>query len=258
MSLPSTYTETNYTRYERFAAEAIWRSVADSGGQHRVLPDGRCDIILRFGLVRNRPKGAITPMIAGAATQFRIVPIEAGTGYIGVRLRPAAAHAMLGINLRKLVNHGIVGDEVLGILPDISRLCEPAVTIDEIAERLSSFVEERSANIKLDVLTSNLIDTIHITGGRMSISEIAELHGIDVRTVHRRIMAATGLSPKEMAMVIQFHRALRLRCKEGLSVASTAFEAGYADQAHMTRVFRQMGGVSPARLPSLVLVGLPI
>ncbi len=257
MPLPSSYTETNYTKFERFAAEAVWQSVAVSDGEHRVLPDGRCDIILRFCLNGNKPTGAIVPMIAGAATHFRLVPIEAGTGYVGVRLRPGVAHAMLGTNLRKIANQGISGDDVRRILPDIARLCEPAATIDEIVERLSLFIEARSANIKYDVLTSGLIDTIHITGGRMQVSEIADLHGIDVRTVHRRIMTATGLTPKEMAMVIQFHRALRLRCNEGLDVAATAFEAGYSDQAHMSRIFRQMGGVSPARLPELVLAGLP-
>ncbi|MEO0814131.1 MAG: hypothetical protein AAFY60_14805, partial [Myxococcota bacterium] len=42
---PSAYTE----RLEVASPiEAIWTSCADSDGSHRVLPDGRGDLILRF------------------------------------------------------------------------------------------------------------------------------------------------------------------------------------------------------------------
>lgn len=57
-------------------------------------------------------------------------------------------------------------------------------------------------------------------------------------------------------MVIQFHRAIRLIRDVGLDPATAALEAGYADQAHMTRVFRKLGGFTPARVPELTLAGL--
>jgi len=258
MSLPRGYGEAVYSTRDRFAIEAAWRFFADRACEHRVLPDGRCDIILRFRSDGMRPIGPITVVIAGAATRFHMVTMAAGTGFVGVRLRPGAARAVLAMDLGAIVDRALTGEAALAAAPALAGLCEPAPTIEALSERLDAFVSERSRDLSIDPLTAGLIDTLHLTGGRLPVAEVAALHGVDVRTARRRIGLATGLSPKQMAMVIQFHRALRLRFDEGLDVASVAFEAGYADQAHMSRVFRRMGGVSPARLPDLVLAGLPI
>lgn len=258
MPLPHGYRDTLHSRHEQLATEAAWQFFADQECEHRVLPDGRCDIILRFQSDGIAPSAAITPLVTGAATGFHIVPIAAGTGYVGVRLRPGIAHRVLGLDLGAIANRGIAGDDALQMIPDLREVCNPAPSIDALKDRLASFVEQRAANATIEPLTADLIDTIHLSGGRLSIADMATLHGVDVRTVRRRITRATGLAPKQMAMVVQFQRALRLRFREGLDAASTAFEAGYADQAHMSRAFRQMGGISPARLPDLVLAGLPI
>nr|WP_246802694.1 helix-turn-helix transcriptional regulator [Ensifer sp. ENS02] len=80
------------------------------------------------------------------------------------------------------------------------------------------------------------------------------MHGVSERTARRVLLRATGLTPKAFAAIIQFHRALRLLRDHHLSPADAAFEAGFADQSHMTRVFRRLGGFSPARLPEVTLV----
>lgn len=258
MPLPHGYSEALHFEHDRFAGEATWRFFADHACEHRVLPDGRCDIILRFHSDGIQPLGAIVPLITGAATRFHIVSVAAETGYVGVRLRPGMAQGVIGLVPRTITNQGIAGDAALKIVPDLKQLCDPAPSIDALMKRLTSFIVQRSAHVMVDAMTTRLIDTIHTSGGRLPISGIATLHGVDVRTVHRRIVRAAGLTPKQLAMVIQFQRALRLRFREGLDAAATAFEAGYADQAHMSRIFRQMGGISTARLPDLVLAGLPI
>lgn len=103
-----------------------------------------------------------------------------------------------------------------------------------------------------------LIDALHTGGGRLSVVDLAKMHGIDERTVRRDIKMSTGLAPKELSMVLQFHRALRLLRDVGLDPASAAAEAGYADQAHMTRVFRELGGFTPANMPEVTLANLPL
>lgn len=258
MPLPFDYREMLHPSRDRFAAEAAWRFFADRECAHRVLPDGRCDIILRFRSDGMKPLGVITPIVTGAATRFHMVPIAAGTGYVGVRLRPGTARGVLGMDPGMIANRSLVGDAVLTEIPELGALCIPAQSVERLVDGLAAFVAERLSGLTIDPLSADLIDTLHVTGGRVPIADIASLHRVDVRTVQRRISCATGLAPKQMAMVVQFHRALRLRFHDGLDVASTAIEAGYADQAHMSRAFRLMGGISPARLPDLVLAGFPI
>lgn len=171
---------------------------------------------------------------------------------------PGTAREALGIDLGTIADRGLVGDAALTAIPELGALCIPVRNVDTLIDRLAAFIAGRVRGFTIDPLSANLIDMLHVTGGRVPIADIARLHGVDVRTVRRRISFATGLTPKQMAMVIQFHRALRLRFHDRLDVASTAIEAGYADQAHMSRAFRLMGGISPARLPDLVLAGFPI
>ena len=257
MPVPASYQEDPRARSHPLAVEAAWRSFASRDGEHRVLPDGRCDIILRFESDGVKPTGTIAVRVAGAATRFHVVPVSAGTTFVGARLRPGMARAVLGIDPQSIVDRVLVGGLAVAALPSLASLCRPARGIDALAERLSQFVDSRFRASEVDPLATKMIDVLHLTGGRLPIAELAGMHDVDVRTVRRRITAATGISPKQLAAIIRFHRALRLRYA-GVAGAAAACEAGYADQAHMSRTFRQMGGIGSARLPHLALAGFPI
>jgi AraC-like DNA-binding protein len=67
---------------------------------------------------------------------------------------------------------------------------------------------------------------------------------------HRRFIQlfrdAVGLAPKRFRRVTRFQRALdSLRIAPEGGLASLALDLGYADQAHLTREFRAMAGLSP-------------
>lgn len=237
------------------AIEALWRSFALCDGHHRVLPDGRCNIILRFPSDGRKPSGAIAVRIAGPSTRFHLVPISAGTAFVGVRLRPGMAGAVLALDPGSIVDRVLMDDEAMTAFPALADLCRPAASIDALAERLGLFVAGRFRMQHVDSLTTAMIDMLHATGGRLPVADLARLHDMDVRTARRRITAATGLGPKRLAAIIRFHRALRLR-RAGMGSANAAIEAGYADQAHMSRAFRQMAGIGSVRLPERALAGL--
>ena len=251
------YQEDPKAGWHPLSIETVWRSFAVCDGHHRVLPDGRCDIILRFPSDGLKPSGAIAVRIAGPSTRFHLVPVSAGTAFVGVRLRPGMAGGVLALDPGSIVDRVLMEDEAMAVFPALAGLCRPAESIDALAERLGLFVAGRFCMSHIDPLTTAMIDMLHVTGGRLPIAELARLHDMDVRTARRRITAATGLGPKQLAAIIRFHRALRLR-HAGIGSASTAIEAGYADQAHMARSFRQMGGIGSARLPELALAGLPL
>jgi AraC-like DNA-binding protein len=102
------------------------------------------------------------------------------------------------------------------------------------------------------------IDSIHLSGGRLKVSDLAALHHMSERTMRRHFMTDVGLAPKQYARVVQFHRALRLRLDVGLDLMSASLEAGYSDQAHMTRAFAKFGGFGPASIPEVTRARLPM
>lgn len=246
---------------ERSSVETVWTYFAREDTVHRVLPDGRCDIILRFEVDSARSIGKIEPLIAGPATTYHMVPIKRGIGYVGLRLRPGTVGFVLGVNLPSIADQVFVGQDAIAIAPALAPLRAPAQGVETLTSRLTDFAACRRIFGQRDAAQMRslaLIDALHTGGASLSVADLAKMHGINERTVWRDIKMNTGLSPKELSMVLQFHRALRLLRDVGLSPALAAAEAGYADQAHMTRMFRKFGGFTPANVPDVTLANLPL
>ncbi|KQU74706.1 hypothetical protein ASC75_20235 [Aminobacter sp. DSM 101952] len=257
MTLSARYTELSRLADLGEEVEAAWSSVSDRAGSYRVLPDGRCDIILRFDAGR-RPIAGATVVVTGPTTRFYDVPIEPGMGFVGIRLRPGCFETVLGFEPADLANANLVGPDAFAACPDLETLCAPARDENELVARLTAFVRRRVADSssKPAPMARVVISAFHASGGRLRIGDVANMHAISERTVQRIVVGATGLAPKTFAAILRFHRALRLLRDHRLSPADAALEAGFSDQAHMSRVFRRMGGFSPARLPDVTLVSL--
>ncbi|MGH9040297.1 MAG: helix-turn-helix domain-containing protein, partial [Acidimicrobiia bacterium] len=84
---------------------------------------------------------------------------------------------------------------------------------------------------------------------RAPVATLAESLGVSERQLHRRCTAAVGYGPKTLARVLRFRRFLALASRHpGAGLAGLAAEAGYADQAHLTRECGRLGGTTPARI----------
>jgi methylphosphotriester-DNA--protein-cysteine methyltransferase len=67
------------------------------------------------------------------------------------------------------------------------------------------------------------------------------------RTVRRRFSQATGLSPGYIHQIERARQAADL-LREGVSILDTVFQAGYADQSHLTRSLKHFLGETPAQI----------
>ena len=91
--------------------------------------------------------------------------------------------------------------------------------------------------------------------GNLRVREMEQRLGTSERTLGRRFAAAVGLSPKETSRVVRFLSVARQLDREPRAgLARVAAAAGYADQAHLTRDFGELAGITPAafvREPSI-------
>jgi AraC-like DNA-binding protein len=70
---------------------------------------------------------------------------------------------------------------------------------------------------------------------------------VSTRTVRRRFLQATGLTPKGIHQIERAQQAMYL-LQEGMPILDVVFRAGYADQPHMTRALKHFIGQTPAQI----------
>lgn len=80
----------------------------------------------------------------------------------------------------------------------------------------------------------------------LSLAELAAAIHVSVRTLQRRFLAATGVTPIQYQQALRLVRAQALLEGQRLSVADVAEEVGYADRVAFGRLFKRLTGLTPA------------
>ena len=74
-----------------------------------------------------------------------------------------------------------------------------------------------------------------------------EPQDLSPRSIQRRFLQATGLTQGSIRKIERARRATIL-LQQGVSILDTVEQAGYSDQAHLTRALKQLMGKTPAQI----------
>ncbi len=97
-----------------------------------------------------------------------------------------------------------------------------------------------------DPLVRAAIAALDRPGAR--VTEVADALGLSARQLQRRVADAVGYGPKALARILRFRRLQALAARPPVApLVDLAFDAGYADQAHMTAEVTRLAGLSPVR-----------
>ena len=78
----------------------------------------------------------------------------------------------------------------------------------------------------------------------MRSADLEAIAGLDRFTLARQFRATLGTSPYRY-LIMRRLDIVRQLIREGASLVDAAVDAGFADQSHMTRHFKQAYGLSP-------------
>jgi AraC-like DNA-binding protein len=208
-----------------------WQATAGAA-RTRVIPDGSIDIVWIEG------RGA---QIAGANTTAFLVELAPGTPSLGVRFRPGAAGAILGIAAEQVRDAHVPLAELLG--EDGARL---AASLDDGESRIATLHRELDRLSRTAAAPDPLIGALLPRLGR-PLPAISHELGVSERQLRRRVTRAVGYGPKRLARVLRLQAALAA-ARGGSELARAAYEAGFADQAHFTNECSELAGLPPAAL----------
>jgi AraC-like DNA-binding protein len=177
---------------------------------------------------------------------------EGTTRGVQFDLEPPALQALFGVPAGELGHRTVGLEELMG--PDAARLAErlhaaadaPArfAVLDEVLMRRAA---RAPAPARPDVERAWTL--LRASGGRIRIDALARALGCSRRHLASRFAADVGVSPKVAARLIRFEAA---RARLGsVPLARLAADHGFADQAHLAREFRALGGAPPTAFPFL-------
>lgn len=224
----------------RGTVACLWaRIVPDDvpAGEGLVLPDACSDLVWEQGA------GAY---VAGPDTGPVRAEVRPGGVIVGARFRPSAGGAALGLPLSEIRDQRVALAE---LAPSAAACLDPdlapagaAAAVLNVAGRM---VAECSPDRAMAAAAALLRDPSARTG------QVAAAVGLSERQLRRRCHAAAGYGPKTLQRVHRFQRFVRrldATSDAALDLAAIAADAGYADQAHLTRDCAALSGLTPSAL----------
>jgi AraC-like DNA-binding protein len=246
------------------AVDCIWWSSRsdDSRVTEHMLPSGQAHLIFslhqspitwappdRHLDLRSWTRG----IVHGPQSSYYVTGPKPKGRVIGVSFQAGMAGAILGVPLDELQDQHVCIEDIWG-----SRAME-------LRERLATAPTPQAA---IDLLERDLIARMQrplllhpavAQALRQSLSpairvaEIQERSGYSHRHFIQLFRANVGLAPKQFYRIRRFSTALARIAQGRMPLADVAISSGYADQAHLSREFRELAGVSPsAYSPSAV------
>jgi AraC-like DNA-binding protein len=232
-----------------------YRMPATAPGVHMGVPgahltfllclDGTVDIARMPDPARS--PGSFTGMVGGLHDAPAVITTGAAQTGLQLRLTWLGARTLFGTPASALSGDVVGLGDLIGPRADrlLARLAETPTwpsrfaLLDAALTRLAA--DARRTDPRPEV--AHAWHRLAATGGTLRIADLADEIGWSRRHLALRFRDETGLSPKSAARVIRFERACDL-LRTGRALADTAATCGYADQAHLSRDFRDLAGLT--------------
>lgn len=243
--------------------KSVW--VSTPGGnenpasRERILPSGEMHLVFRlrgpeiriFDSQHARQGRTLGhAVVGGARAGFYAKEIACSSEAVGVQLMPGAALALLGLPASELAGQHIRLEDLWG--SSASRMQEQlaeATTPEQKIQGLQGILLERLKSSPLPAASLAMGWATEQLKSGATVRQVVAQSGHSHRQFIRLFSQCVGLAPKQYGRVQRFQRALSLLHHRGatraFSLADVAQEAGYSDQPHFNREFREFSGLTP-------------
>lgn len=231
----------------RYVREIVWVR-SERPRVQILLPETTLTMALRqTGAASLCEEQLPTAVVSGLQRGSRRVEHAAGSSLVIVRFTEIGATAMLHDRADLLYNRTLALDSVVPRqkIDDVQNMLgeahEPRQKIAAVEGFLLSRIRTRDA---VSPQIEAAAQMIRRSEGRCSIGAVARHAAMSQSALERHFRAVVGTTPKMLSRLARLQHICRL-WDAGKSLTEIAFEAGYFDQPHMARDFRQLAGASP-------------
>jgi AraC-like DNA-binding protein len=196
--------------------------------------------------------------IGGLDERPSVVGLRGGDyAAIDVELTPLGAYTILGRPLAELCGACVPLADVFGVVGrDLADRLRDVEDWDARFDVLERFLLARAGSGPAPTGAVAWADRrLRETHGSIRIAALAQELGCSRRYLTSRFTAELGLAPKAVARQLRFAQVCAQLSHAPKGLAEIALDAGYFDQAHLNRDFRELAGVTPTEFITRLVPG---
>lgn len=192
-------------------------------------------------------------LILGAGSKCRQIPLACGCRYFGIRFAPGIFYWSEPILFSELYDTFLSLDDPEDYSPIL-----PAnlARFESLEKRTAYFFENVLPCLKkqhVPPAVAHMLSRITETNGSLQVGQLAKELSYSERHVNRLFLTALGFGPKLFCKQIRFQSTLaEMKKMPDRNIASFLKQAGYSDQAHFQREFKEFTGLTPKQYIRLI------
>jgi AraC-like DNA-binding protein len=184
--------------------------------------------------------------LTGLHDSYRIFKNSANTGTVLVYFNEGGAVTFFKDPIHELFRESISLDNFMlrSELLIMEEQLFAATTDDKKIKVVEDFLIARIRPVSTDPLVMTALALIHKSKGNIKISDLmAQLH-ISQSPLEKRFRRVIGTSPKKFAAIVRFKHTVKNYNPQN-SLTNLGYEAGFYDQAHFIKEFKNFTGETP-------------
>lgn len=187
--------------------------------------------------------------VAGPSRHHRIVEGRCAPAYVEAWLAPLGAYTVLGVPLSEVAGGMHELGDLVGVAAErLGSAIREAPTWEGRQQAMNAFLRDRLDQGPRP--SPEVLQAWHLlvgSRGGLRVSTMAEQVGWSHKHLIAKFKEQIGVTPRTAARLLRFADVWRQLQERG-DWARVAADAGYADQSHLVREFRQFAGTTPTAL----------
>ena len=221
----------------------------------RLFTDGSTGLILSGDMnLYSSVSGTKMPLsfFYGALSNYKDFYSEGEFSLIAVVFQPYFLNILLKTSASESRNQiisveDVLKDQLLPFQENLFNIKAPLSIIGDLNIFFTEFLD-RTKDSEFGFITA-VQQYILRNNGRVSSKELEKFTGYSERQLERQFENRMGMSPKKYSNIIRLHYFLRLINKNSgaQNMTGLSYHAGYADQSHLIRDFKNNVGLTPGQ-----------
>ncbi|WP_442588409.1 AraC family transcriptional regulator [Pedobacter sp. AW31-3R] len=211
---------------------------------YQVVADGCIDIFFEL----DHPS---ENFVMGFCKKYTEFPLDNTFNYVGLRFLPSMFPSLFQIDASTLSNRS---EQLHAVIPETAAFITdnfgPGMNISQITALLDTYFLQvlSTAKNSTDVRLYTAISLILKNYGVLNVEKDLDT-GISSRQLRRLFEFYIGDTPKTFSKIVRFQNILRAKpSAQSLQQNKLFFDAGYYDQAHFIKEFKNFYGVTPGKV----------